>query len=221
MPLQKIFATKQPWIFIFAAFANFSCAFGTSDAKAGPETTDTPNQSNQSEPVLPSSSTAVVYIVRHGEKPDSGPDLNEQGKLRASLLPTWFANHPEDVTHGLPVAVFAAAPASPGGSVRSIKTCAPYASQQHVPLNSSFVKDQYDAAARLILSAPSSRDKSVLVCWEHKMIPYLAHVLGATTAPDTWPDDTFDRVWMLTFHDGKFVSFQNLPQQLLPDDSTQ
>ena len=163
--------------------------------------------------------TSTVYIVRHGEKPDSGPDLNDTGRQRAELLPTWFSKNPTEVTHGLPVAAFASGPSSDGGSLRSIQTCTPFASSQGIGVDSSYTKKDFADAAVEILTLPAASGKAVLVCWEHKMIPYLAAAMGAKDAPDSWDGDVFDRVWKIEFENGRVASFEDLPQRLLPGDS--
>ena len=194
---------------VAAGFALMSCC--TSPGKG--------RKHDDVKPVTGSFSPAQVFIVRHGEKPATGPDLNDRGRERARALPSWFAANSGTVSNGLPVAVYAAAPPHEGGSLRSIQTCQPFADQNRIAVVADFRKDQAEAAVQQLMSDPSIAGKSVLFCWEHNMIPSLATALGALHAPNSWPDEVFDRVWVLDYTDGKVTSLRDLPQHLLPGDA--
>ena len=71
--------------------------------------------------------------------------------------------------------------------------------------------------AREILLKPEYDGKVVLVCWENKGIPDLATALGVTDPPD-WRGHAFDRLWVITFKNGK-AKLQDLPQRLLYGDA--
>ena len=51
-----------------------------------------------------------------------------------------------------------------------------------------------------------------------KKIPELAKALGVTDAPEKWNSAVFDRVWEITFENGK-ATFLDLPEKALPGDS--
>ena len=51
---------------------------------------------------------AVVLIIRHGEKPDSGPDLSPRGQQRAEAYKDYFLNFTVDSKPLRPNAIFAA-----------------------------------------------------------------------------------------------------------------
>jgi hypothetical protein len=165
------------------------------------------------------SGPARVMIVRHGEKPDTGPDLNERGYQRANALPDFFKTNPALTQYGPPAAVYAAAPAKPGGSRRSIETCTPTAQALGLTVNQSYTSDDTQAAASNVLADGQLAGKAALFCWEHNAIPDLAKALGSTDAPDSWEDDVYDRVWVIDYQDGQAIDFKNLPQHLLPGDS--
>jgi hypothetical protein len=63
---------------------------------------------------------------------------------------------------------------------------------------------------------------NALICWQHQDIPEMAnHILGnKTTAPQTWPGDRFDVVWVFDLDPktGSY-SFSQVPQCLLAGDS--
>jgi len=61
----------------------------------------------------------------------------------------------------------------------------------------------------------------VLICWQYEYIPQIAnHILGDnTTAPQNWPDDRFDLVWVFDQEatSGRY-GFTQVPQRLLMGD---
>jgi hypothetical protein len=70
-----------------------------------------------------------------------------------------------------------------------------------------------------ILTNPAYDGKMVLICWVHQDIPALAQDLGATTAPSKW-GKAYDRVWEINYSGGQVSGFQDLPQHLMPGDSS-
>lgn len=163
---------------------------------------------------------ARILFLRHAEKPAEGPELNATGRRRAAALPSLFLSDPRAAAWGRPVALFAASPEKPGGSIRSIQTIEPLGRALGLPLITRFRRDDVQAVAQDILSSPAFDGKTVLVCWEHKRIPDIMRALGWTRGPNRWPDDVFDRVWILDFdRSGRPVRFRNLPERVLPGDS--
>ena len=170
---------------------------------------------------IASAAPAEVLIIRHAEKPKSGPHLNDRGRQRAEALVKFFETSPAMTRFGTPVAIYGAAPKKDGGSVRSIETVTPLAKDLGLDVDQDYTKKEVDDAAREILHDHRYDGKMVLLAWEHKKIPDLAAAFGADDAPDEWNgDDVFDRVWVLDFDDdGNVASFRDLPQHLLPGDS--
>lgn len=164
---------------------------------------------------------AQVFIIRHGEKPPVGPNLTQQGMERAQALVPYFMYTKQLIQFGMPVAIFAEGPAHGDQPTRAMETCAPLAKALNIPLISQYTKDEYTPMAQNILQNPQYNGKTVLVCWEHKRIPAVAFALGVRPIPQTWPDNVFDRTWVITYSDGKVSNFQDLPQQLLYGDETQ
>ena len=163
---------------------------------------------------------AEVLLIRHAEKPDSGPDLNARGYQRAQALVQFFETSPEVTRFGTPVAIYGAAPKKKGGSVRSIETVAPTAKALGLEVDTDYTKKDVEDAADEVMKTKAYDGKTVLMAWEHKKIPDLAAAFGVDDAPDTWASDVFDRVWVIDFDDdGNVTSFQNLPQHVLPGDS--
>lgn len=160
---------------------------------------------------------AQVLIIRHAEKEQSGKDLSARGYSRASKLVDLFLNDSRLIENGRPVAIYAGI----GGSRRTVETVQPLADALGIAIDEDFGKQDIQAMVDEVLSAPAYSGKTVLVCWEHGEIPDIAAAFGATDAPSTWADSVFDRIWRLDFTpSGQVASFANLPERLLPGDSS-
>ena len=51
------------------------------------------------------------------------------------------------------------------------------------------------------------------------MIPEMLKAFGWADGPRKWPDEVYDRLWVLDFTQGKPTRFRDLPQKILPGDS--
>jgi hypothetical protein len=74
--------------------------------------------------------------------------------------------------------------------------------------------------AKHVLSDPGLDGKTVIVCWIHDYLPALAKGLGVKPEPARWKGSVYDRVWVITYTEHRAV-LANLPQNLLPGDSTE
>ena len=168
---------------------------------------------------------AQVILMRHAEKPAVGPELSAQGFKRAEALVKFFRNNPAVTAYGTPVAIYAAAPKHEDSSVRSIQTVTPLARALGLDVDTSFTRGQTNKIVRAIMEDPTYDGRLVLVCWQHTNLVDIAHNLAAynnsplVSIPLVWPDETFDRVWILDLKNGKVTAFKDLPQRLLPGDS--
>ena len=157
-------------------------------------------------------------MIRHGEKPLSGNKLNEQGKNRSEMLVGYFKKDELVNRFGPPVAFYAAAPAKKKGSVRSIETVEPSAKALSLKVDKSYSKDDVSEIVDEIMHTRAYQGKTVVISWEHKMIPYLAEEFGATDAPDHWKSSNFNETWILTFSKKGKVSFTKEKQPKVPFD---
>ncbi len=162
---------------------------------------------------------AEVILIRHAEKPAVGNELNQKGRERAAALVAYFLETPELLEFKTPVAIYAPL-ATRDHSVRSAETVAPLAEALRIPLNRSFRKDETAQLAHEILHDKRYDGRTVVICWEHKVIPLIAKALGAAGAPDKWHGEAFDRTWVIKFSPGSTPTFQDLPQRLMFGDST-
>lgn len=162
---------------------------------------------------------AQVIIIRHAEKPLSGQSLSQKGKERAAALVPFFLNAHDMVVFGAPTAIYAAAAIKETDSKRTAETVQGLADALKITVNNRFEVDDYKAMVSEIKSTPSYTGKTVLICWEHQVIPEIARSFGVLQTPARWPGEVFDRTWVISFQiKGKPV-FQNLPQRLMFGDS--
>jgi hypothetical protein len=162
---------------------------------------------------------AQVVIIRHGEKPDSGNELNERGFARARALVDYFQHDPAAARFGPPAAIYAMSPKDESGSLRPIETVTPLAEALGLTIRTDYLKDQLPQLVADVLADPRYNGKTVLICWEHKVIPELARDFGWEGAPAKWSGAVFDRAWIIGFSGSRAASFRDEPEHVLPGDS--
>ncbi len=176
-----------------------------------------------------------IMVIRHAEKPaDSGlfygvlttgeqnrESLIVQGWERAGALACFFAP-----TNGIlqnsdlakPQFLYASGIGKHSNSLRPQETVTPLSAKLGLNININYLKGQETALVKNALTC----DGVVLICWEHQNIPTIANqILGnTTTAPQSWPGNRFDLVWVFDFNStsGNY-NFNQSPQFLLAGDS--
>lgn len=164
---------------------------------------------------------AQVILIRHGEKPPEGNQLDLKGRERAAALAPYFQGTKEVLEFGTPVAIYAMGLKNEHTSHRPIATVTPLAETLKLKIVEQYTRDEFPKMVAEIQSKKEYEGKMVLISWEHHVIPDIARAFGAADAPKTWPGTAFDRTWILTFEkDGK-PTFRNLPQKLLFGDSAE
>jgi hypothetical protein len=184
----------------------------------------------------------VIYIIRHGEKPEEptprrpapvrrGVDFhgnqNEHSLLprgwqRSGALAALFDPSQGPLRPGLRVPRMLISP-SYGDSAktaehRTHQTISGISDRLGIAIASDFAKGHEEQlAAELTKSGPGT----VLICWDHAHIPALASALplaDGTVIPNTWPEDRFDVIWAFTLTDDEYA-FAQVPQLLLSGDT--
>jgi len=159
-----------------------------------------------------------VIIVRHADKlkqPKPGPSLSSQGIVRSiKFAMTYERGFPE------PDFMFATTPEKKSGkdaSIRELQTLAPLNniySARHpnagVKIFHPYSGDEYNLLAKDLLSKKEYDGKTILICWEHHVIPNLAQELG-TTEQFKWEGDDFDTILVLDYKNGKLDKFEKHP----------
>ncbi len=164
-------------------------------------------------------SPAVVYILRHAEKPapeENSPDLTAIGFKRAEALPSLFVQMPGAPAPRLPKpdAIFATARSK--SSNRPVETVTPLAQFLKLPIRHDFDEHATGPLAAEVLGGKYA-GKVVLLCWHHGQIPALAAALGVTDAPAAWEAQVFNQVWKITYSAGQ-AKLTILSEGLLPGD---
>lgn len=162
-----------------------------------------------------------ILIIRHAEKPPDtakSVDLSAEGKQRAEALYKLFAAG-DKRPNPLPKPDFIFATKNTKHSFRPLETVVPLAKKLNLPINANYTEEDSAKLADDIMRNPQFSGKTILISWHHGMIPKIAEKLKAPGAPDHWKGSVFDRVWEIDFDAQSKETFQDLPQQLLPNDS--
>jgi broad specificity phosphatase PhoE len=176
--------------------------------------------------------SALVMIIRHGERPDDAhpgidadgnqddSSLSQIGWDRAHALVGLFDPAQASVRRGLarPKAIYAAGENDNGDGARTRETVKPLADQLGIRVNTSYGKGDEKALVKDVTARPGP----TLISWQHGEIPDIVAAFPSVTPkpPSEWPDDTFDVVWTLTkTADG--WHFAQLPELVLPQDKAE
>jgi hypothetical protein len=184
-------------------------------------------------------SSPRIMLIRHAEKPADPPpphgvtkhgdhddqSLTVTGWQRAGALACFFAPTAGPLQSPLlstPAVVFAALPGSSGSeesqSHRPVETISPLAGKLGLTIDTEFTKGQEVQVAE----AAMAQAGAVLICWQHKDLHLIANqILGNdTTAPQQWPGDRYDMVWVFDLRADGSYAFTQVPQMLLEGDSS-
>jgi hypothetical protein len=158
---------------------------------------------------------AQVLIIRHGEKPDSGSGLSEQGQERAQALVSYFQNNPAVTHFGTPAAIYAMAPTNDNeAGLRPELTVTPLAHALGITINDQYAREDVQTLSQSILSNAHYNDKMVLICWEHKMIAPMAASLGVAPEPDDYDKNEYGQVWEIDFSNDQVIDFRQYEETL-------
>jgi len=165
---------------------------------------------------------AVVLIIRHGEKPDTGRDLSPSGQQRAEAYIHYFQEFTVDSKQLTPDAVFAAKDTN--GSQRPRLTVEPFAEAAKLRVDARFSSNQSPELAAALRA--TEQGKRILISWHHTDIPDLLRALGAKPKSllpgGKWPDAVFGWVILLSYdQDGRLIpaSTRRINEHLMPGDS--
>lgn len=184
--------------------------------------------------------TPKIMVIRHAEKPvgniqailvDGSQDsesLIVQGWQRAGALTTLFApfhGPMQNSALATPTMIYASGYRTKGEpkngdskSKRPVETVTPLSQRLGLTINESYGKDN-EGPETMVADAIQQKGV-VLIAWQHQEIAQIANaILGNTSAPQTWPGDRFDLVWVfdLDTKTGKYALTQ-VPQNLLAGD---
>ncbi len=177
----------------------------------------------------------TVTILRHAEKELGGvpplgvaadgsrdpESLTVRGWQRAGALVAFLAppsGRPVAGPHATPSHLFASRVGETTSlSRRPRQTLEPLSDHLGIAIDDRFLKSETDA----LVAAVRQIDGSVVIAWEHKVIPLIAIGLtgDAAMVPTIWPDDRFDVLWVFEPDTGgSTYRFRQVPQMLLGGD---
>ena len=165
---------------------------------------------------------AVILVIRHAEKPDSGNGLSPAGKQRAQAYVRYFKHFTVD---SKPLKLDRLlATADTKESHRPRLTLAPLGKALGLRIDSQFKDKQTQQLANAVQSGASGQH--VLICWHHGEIPQLVRALGADPGkllPEAkWPADVYGWVLQLRYDEnGRLISdkTKRINENLMPGDS--
>ncbi|MGF6806704.1 hypothetical protein OKW30_001830 [Paraburkholderia sp. Clong3] len=179
-------------------------------------------------------SAQKIMVIRHGEKPqgavppygvtvDGEQDVNSllvAGWTRAGALAVLFAPSRgalQSPQLAQPQTVFAASDDAGKSSKRPEETVSVVAQKLKLQVDTTYSVGQEQQLAAAAMSCTGV----VLIGWEHKHIPLIANaILGNTSAPQTWPGDRFDVVWVFDLNaTSDAYQLTQVCELLLPGDS--
>jgi hypothetical protein len=70
-------------------------------------------------------------------------------------------------------------------------------------MQTSFPHEGLCLLPKLIFGNTAYAGKTILICWNHEKIPQLAKALGVRPEPPQWEDDVYDRVYVISYPQGK------------------
>jgi broad specificity phosphatase PhoE len=171
-----------------------------------------------------------IMLIRHAEKPDDKDggvdqkgnadkhDLIVRGWQRAGALVQFFAG-PSEPNGPIerPATIFATEPATGSESKRPLHTVTPLAKFLNLNVDSTIAEGSEDALVKAAIAA----NGVVLIAWHHEKIPAIANqILQNQSAPQKWPGDRFDVVWIFSrAAPSDPWTFSQAPQLLLSGDS--
>jgi hypothetical protein len=182
-------------------------------------------------------STATIFLIRHGEKPPLTPppngvtssgdvdphSLSTIGWQRAGALMTLFAPLDSQFRVGFmnPMRVVVPQytdPITPADNERTHQTIHPIRTQLGLSVETPCkVGEEKTSGLGHHLAGKTG---VTLVCWEHHGLQLIAEGIAPHAEIPPWDGKRFDMVWVFTSDTGPSgFKFKQIPQLLLPADS--
>jgi hypothetical protein len=174
-----------------------------------------------------------IMLIRHAERPSADKsirgvteagfknkeELTVRGWQRAGALVRYFAPLDNRFVHtalARPDLLFACKAGPEAPSLRPQHTLLPLADFLQVEFNCDYFEGEEEALVRTVLSAQAG---TALIAWKHNNMHVIANMIlgNKTSAPQCWPFDRFDLVWIFDRCGGR-RTFAQIPQLLLAGD---
>ena len=102
---------------------------------------------------------------------------------------------------------------------RPIQTITALADKLNLTINDHFQRSHFENMLEEVFLC----NGVVLICWQREYIPNIAALIlgNGETAPQDWPEDRFDIVWVFDLkRSSTGYGFKQVPQKLLPGDTS-
>jgi WD40 repeat protein len=158
----------------------------------------------------------TILIVRHAEKPPSGPDLSPAGVTRAAAYAKYFNPFSAGPDAAFaPDSLIASSPTP--ASNRPVQTLKPLSAAIGVPIDERFASVDVRDLAETLRSG--QRGKHILIAWHHEQIPELIQALGGDPSKvlpgGVWPARVYDWVVELNFDsNGRLMDERKITENL-------
>jgi hypothetical protein len=165
---------------------------------------------------------AVILVIRHGEKPASGPLLSPAGQARAQAYVGYFKSFAVGSKPLKLDYLFAAADSKE--SQRPRLTIEPLSKALGLAIDDKFSGTKPQDVVRAIRKKPAGQQ--FLICWHHAQVPQLLTTLGAdpkgVLPKGKWPNSVFGWVIQLCYDSNShLVEAKRIEENLMPDDADQ
>jgi hypothetical protein len=174
--------------------------------------------------------SATIFMIRHGEKPDSGTGLSPAGQQRADAYVKYFQSLKDPAGKVIKWDHLFACRDSEN-SDRPLLTITPLAAKLEKTIHTDYKDKNYaELVTHFQQNAKHYAGSRVLICWHHGEILELASAMGASSGtlppasdwPQKWQGSVFG--WLLQMYykadgtlDHKLT--QTINEKLMPDDT--
>jgi hypothetical protein len=168
------------------------------------------------DPASPNMVGVTILIVRHAEKPASGPELSPVGSARAAAYAHYF--NPFNGGPGGPFTPnMLIASRDTSKSDRPELTLKPLSTAIGLPIDTHFANHEEKALAEALRSTPHG--KRILIAWHHGHIAKLIHALGGDSnlilPGGNWPGSVYDWVVELSYDsNGRLMDARKITENL-------
>ena len=153
---------------------------------------------------------STVLLVRHAEKPDSGPGLTPAGEARARAYASYFTQFTLDGA-SVHIGALIATADSPKSS-RPRLTLTPLSQASGMPIAQPFADDDLKGLVDDLKDGAAGR--TVLIAWHHGRLPKLIEELGVDPVSvlpgGVWPGDVYNWVVAIRYGPDGQLAFARL-----------
>jgi hypothetical protein len=179
-----------------------------------------------SDPCDPPGPHGVNYCGNQSNQTDANC-LTPRGWSRAGALVSFFAPQDGHSRSGIATPQQLICPGYPNGQTPDLPTTKQHRTYQTICQLSDELKvnidyTDYEEGDETNLGKTLAKVTTgiTLVSWEHTAIHRIAKAIPShADIPEPWPNDRFDVVWSFAYN-GSDYDFTQIPQMLLPGDST-